>query len=111
MVNTNYRRGVEAERRARDELETQGYLVIRAAGSKGPIDLVAIGVDHLRLIQVKRTAGKPGHGLAKSLRALVDLSVPENASIELWQWCDGQGWGRWLVDGAIPPNWHGGLAD
>lgn len=38
----NYSSGAALEYRARDALRGQGYLVIRAAGSHGPADLVAI---------------------------------------------------------------------
>lgn len=111
MTVTNYERGVIIERRAQAELEALGYLVIRAAGSKGPADLMAIGPDGVRLIQCKRTAAKPGLGLRKTLRELSVLRLPAGVSVELWQWCDGRGWARWLVSGPIPPFWHGGLAD
>ena len=107
---TNYERGVIIERRAQAELEAQGYLVIRAAGSKGPADLVAIGAG-VRLIQCKRTAGNPGSGLSAALKELAALRLPDGVSTELWQWCDGKGWARWLVSGPIPPFWHGGLAE
>ena len=40
--NTRYRRGANIEYRAKAALQSQGYLVIRAAGSHGPADLVAM---------------------------------------------------------------------
>lgn len=113
-MTTNYQRGVIIERKAQAELEADGYLVIRAAGSKGPADLVAIPRDDaapVRLIQCKRTAGTPGSGLRAALQELSALPLPADVSAELWQWCDGKGWARWLVAGPIPPCWHGGLAD
>jgi Holliday junction resolvase len=107
----NYTRGVVIERRAQAELEALGYLVIRAAGSKGPADLVAIAPGGVRLIQCKRTSGRAGSGLRATLRDLAALSIPDNATAEVWQWCDGRGWARWLVSGPIPAGWDGGLAD
>jgi len=38
---SNYRRGADFERTVQDDLEDKGYLVIRAAGSHGIMDLVA----------------------------------------------------------------------
>lgn len=38
---TNYRRGYAHEDRARKNLEAQGYYVMRSAGSKGKLDLLA----------------------------------------------------------------------
>lgn len=49
----NYRKGRKLEYLARDALEARGYTVVRSAGSKGPIDLVATGTKHVLLIQVK----------------------------------------------------------
>ena len=39
---TNYSRGAAFERKVKKVYEEKGYTVVRAAGSKGPIDLVAI---------------------------------------------------------------------
>lgn len=53
-MNKNYRRGVRLERRVQDDLEAQGYFVIRAAGSKGVADLCALRVGATpQLIQCK----------------------------------------------------------
>ena len=38
----SYRRGADFERKVRSMLESKGYLVIRSAGSKTPVDLVAL---------------------------------------------------------------------
>ena len=56
-VSGNYRSGADFERRAKAELVARGALVVRAAGSKGSIDLVALwhsGVPGPWLIQCKR---------------------------------------------------------
>ena len=45
--------GAYYESRARKMLEELGYVVVRAAGSKGPFDLIAIGPTDVRCIQVK----------------------------------------------------------
>ena len=42
---TSYQRGRTAEYRSKKWLENEGYLVVRSAGSHGPIDLVAIPAD------------------------------------------------------------------
>lgn len=39
---SRYTQGRRLEYKARDLLEGFGYLVVRAAGSKGPVDLVAL---------------------------------------------------------------------
>lgn len=46
-------RGRSYEHRVRDLLTGAGYYVIRAAGSKGVVDLVALRGEHTLLVQVK----------------------------------------------------------
>ncbi len=55
---TAARRGADFERRVRRHLERAGWFVVRAAGSRGPLDLVALRSDgqggcEARLIQCK----------------------------------------------------------
>jgi Holliday junction resolvase len=54
MPNKNYLRGVATERKAKAELEKEGYLVLRMSGSHGLFDLVAINDKFVRCIQLKR---------------------------------------------------------
>lgn len=42
MPNANYLRGRRFEWRVRDQLRKMGWTVLRTAGSKGPVDLVAV---------------------------------------------------------------------
>jgi Holliday junction resolvase-like predicted endonuclease len=46
--------GADAERALKKQLESEGYIVVRSAASKGPVDLVAIDRRRTMLIQVKR---------------------------------------------------------
>jgi len=52
MAQTSYKKGRRIEYLAKKKLEAEGYLVIRSAASKGPIDLVAVR-NTVRFIQVK----------------------------------------------------------
>ena len=47
-----YRRGARVERLLRKKLESEGYYVVRSAGSKGAVDLVAWDSNHSIVIQV-----------------------------------------------------------
>ena len=80
-----YVAGRRLEYRARDELIAQGYTVVRNAGSKGPIDLVAIGPAagrrHVRLIQIK--SGPPRPSDRQRLQAVL---APRGVRREIWQW-------------------------
>ncbi|MEM7821456.1 MAG: restriction endonuclease [Candidatus Aenigmatarchaeota archaeon] len=53
MPNKYYVNGVNFERRIKKDFENKGYFVIRSAGSKSPIDLVAIKEGIPVLIQCK----------------------------------------------------------
>jgi Holliday junction resolvase len=84
---TRYGAGAAAERRAVRDLEAAGYLVVRAAGSLGPLDLVAIGPCGVRAVQVKRDS--PGRPLRPSeLEAVREelraLPRPPGVAYELW---------------------------
>jgi Holliday junction resolvase len=56
----SYARGRDREYQAQRKLEALGYTVIRSAGSKSPVDLVAFSEMELLLVQVKSaSSGKP----------------------------------------------------
>jgi len=74
------RRGLNAEYRVRDLFHRRGILVVRAAGSRGPVDLVVIEPNRVRLIQVKK-AGQP---LGKARAALARVRTPRNVTREIW---------------------------
>lgn len=59
MVASNYSRGARFEYRVRDALIALGYIVIRAAGSHGIADLVALHRHRLLLVQCKRNGTCP----------------------------------------------------
>lgn len=48
---TNYQKGVRLEYKIRDYLRSKGFLVIRSAGSKSAVDLIAVENNSSRSIQ------------------------------------------------------------
>jgi Holliday junction resolvase len=78
-------KGRRAEHRARDILRVAGYEVCRAAGSKGPADLIAWNTMAIRFISVK-SGGAYLSGLERE--TLQRLRVPLNASVECWRFPD-----------------------
>jgi Holliday junction resolvase len=52
---TSYSRGYYGEKKARRQLEDDGYFVVEARGSHGVADLVAIKPGQILVVQVKRT--------------------------------------------------------
>lgn len=79
---TNYANGAAMERLAKAELESQGYKVVRSAGSHSLVDLVAWDAYGFRLIQIKKSKHKRSFG--KEVRQLKTLPVPEGTAKELW---------------------------
>lgn len=84
---TPYRQGVRLEYLARDTLMKEGYTVIRSAGSKGPVDLVAFNNQHTLLIQVKAA----GQTHPADLEKLSQLTIPPCAQVQIWERA-GRGW-------------------
>lgn len=86
---THYRAGRNAEWKARDLLKARGHhTVIRAAGSKGPWDLIAVAKERICFVQVKR-----GRGISKAERAeLVALKevMPRFCGLEIWRFIPGK---------------------
>lgn len=78
---SHYAAGANFERKVRDKLYADGAkLVVRSAGSKGPVDLVALQEPYddapseavVSLVQVKRGRGMKREG-KRQLVALADL--------------------------------------
>lgn len=68
---TNYAAGTRFEHRVRDHLTANGYQVVRSAGSKTKIDLIALKPGQILLIQCKRNGQLP----AAEWNALVTLAA------------------------------------
>jgi Holliday junction resolvase len=75
-------KGSRAERRARALLEAAGFQVCRAAGSKGPADLVAWDTTAIRFLSIKSGTQ---YASAIEREALQLLPRPVNASVEIWR--------------------------
>jgi hypothetical protein len=98
---TNYRRGVDLERRTQKTLEAAGYDTIRSAGSHGVFDVVAWSWGSVRLIQVKQGC-KP----SPIEREKIEMAeVPPNVVKEIWTWR--KAGGRWRADvEALPAKYE-----
>jgi hypothetical protein len=75
-------KGRRAEHKVRAILETAGYSVCRAAGSKGPADLIAWNSVSIRFISVKS-----GTQYASAVeREILELGPwPPHATVEIWR--------------------------
>jgi hypothetical protein len=63
-------------------LEAQGYVCTRAGASLGLFDVIGIGPDAVRLIQVKAGSARLS---SADRRRIVSLIVPANVTKELWR--------------------------
>ncbi|KKL47933.1 hypothetical protein LCGC14_2330580 [marine sediment metagenome] len=80
--NNNYAKGRNNEIRSRKWLEGRGYVVIRAAGSKGAWDLVGISKETFILVQVKTNRWpSPAERIT-----MQEFSVPENCARIIHRW-------------------------
>jgi Holliday junction resolvase len=80
MPNKKYLKGAALERYAKKQLEEAGFFVIRSAGSKSPVDLIAIDINGIRLIQVK-SAFRVNE---KDELRLSEIVTPDNGRKEIW---------------------------
>jgi Holliday junction resolvase-like predicted endonuclease len=79
---SNYRKGRYLEHLARRDLEADGYAVVRSAGSKGAVDLVATCPRHILLIQVKAE----GRTRPKDIEKLRAVPAPKRGVYkEIWE--------------------------
>ena len=80
-----YASGANIEREIKKKLESDGFSVIRSAGSKGSIDLVAYDNKIIKFIQVKYAPDKKHMKVTKKEYAkLRKLVVPACATKEIW---------------------------
>jgi len=83
MPNLKYVKGANLERAAKKILEEADYFVVRSAGSKSPVDLIAVDINEIRLIQIK--SGKQGYRIKhEDERKLAAINGPSNSRKEIW---------------------------
>lgn len=95
---SNYKRGAEIEYRIKNALEAEGWYVMRSAGSKGLLDLLAINKKgEMFCIQAKRTKAKniPWSKYKEEIKELEKFSEEynnPNLRVEFWIWKDKDDW-------------------
>jgi len=99
---TNYRRGGTYEYIAKKQLEEQGYVVIRSAGSHGPADLVATNDWEIKFIQIKFQKDKKINlnKYSEDIEALrkIPISLHNDVRRELWIRIKGNTeWKKYLI--------------
>lgn len=79
------RKGGTAELKAIRLLEAAGYTCIKAGGSLGIFDVVAIGPVDIRCLQVKAGSARLSRVERKAIAA---VPVPPNCTREYWRFVD-----------------------
>ena len=82
---SKYASGANIEREIKTFLENENYSVVRSAGSKGCIDIVAYNDKVFRLIQVKYVKDKKHMKVTKKEYARLKKNIiPPCATKEIW---------------------------
>lgn len=89
MINGK-RKGARAEHRCMRILEAAGYLCSRAAGSMGMFDVVAVGPQDVRLVQVKCGPSDKCYLPTIEREQITALPVAPGVSKECWRFHDGK---------------------
>jgi Holliday junction resolvase len=88
-------RGHNRERQVRKLLEADGWIVVRSAGSLGPVDLVALKPDRVLLIEVKSTIQPYQHFRKPERAEMLEIAIEAGASCVLAYW-PSHGQLRWI---------------
>jgi len=98
VSNRNYTRGRRVEYLARDRLRQRGFCVIRSAGSRTPVDLVAGKHRQVLFVQTKRTrlplsdARSVLSRFQSEIARLQEVYRTVELPVELWVYTDQEGW-------------------
>lgn len=91
------RRGHDRERRIRQLLEQDGWIVVRAAGSLGPVDLVALRTGRApKLIEVKSNAQTPFEHFGPSDREQMRTLARQAGATAVLAWWPPRRELRWI---------------
>jgi len=97
VIKVPYSTGYRVEREAKQMLESEGFFVLRSAGSHGLFDLVAIKDNQVRLVQVK-VIPFGEHNLFKADQLKIKaFKVAYWIKKELWVYEKRRGWHYYQV--------------
>lgn len=90
MSRSRYRKGADRERQLAKRLREDGWYAIRAAGSHGAADIVALKAGQpARLIQLKAGGKSPLAGFPPREREVLRIEAKQaGATAELCWWAD-----------------------
>jgi Holliday junction resolvase len=85
MLKNAKAKGTRAELRAMRILELAGYACVKAGGSLGMFDVIALGPQDVRCLQVKSGGEYCSHVEREKMR---ECTLPPNVSREIWRFPD-----------------------
>jgi Holliday junction resolvase len=88
MLKNAKAKGAKAERRAIEMLEALDYYCVKAGGSLGLFDVIAIGAGDLRCIQVKSGSTYASGVEREQLQAFARRRWPPGLTVEIWRFPD-----------------------
>lgn len=88
MAANNYVKGRRREYRAQQILERAGYQTIRAASSKGVVDVVAFRRGDVRLISIKSGGAYASAIEREALEAIRSDNWRSAYTVEIWRFPD-----------------------
>jgi Holliday junction resolvase len=95
--------GISRERQVRRKLKDDDWVVIRAAGSLGFCDLVALKDGHLsRFIEVKATHRGPYHGFGPADRGNLKAVAARAGALAQLAWWPPRGKLHWIDSSEWP---------
>lgn len=97
---TNYDRGREIEYKIMDKLTSEGYLVLRSAGSHSKIDVLGLRKDRIVAVQSKRTKKFTQSAYREEIEAIQQIIRDYQLPQVEWVfavWIDRQGFREWIV--------------
>lgn len=85
MLKNAKAKGARAEHRAMRLLEAVGYACVRAGGSLGMFDVIALGATDIKCLQVK-SGTRYCSAIEREL--MRECQLPPNATREIWRFPD-----------------------
>lgn len=109
-MSNNYNKGANRERQLAKELEEEGNVVTRSAGSRSPHDLVVVGparrdspsVSQVQFIQVKTDAAGPFAKFGPLERSLLKETARRAGGIPVLVHWPAHGKQRWFFEHEWP---------
>jgi Holliday junction resolvase len=98
-------RGIDRERKLRAQLDRDGWVTMRAAGSLGVCDIIAMKAGQTpRFIEVKSTSGGPYERFGPVKRHALVVAAQQAGADPWLVWWPKNGAPQWIATTVWPPR-------